>query len=653
MEFKLPYPIKIRLFNELITQTNPFSLKDIVDKENFLGNFIILKDRASNNNFENLFEELSLIINTNEISNWFEDEEILEKFELISDNLFFKNIVERIVNAGSDAKKNFCMAIVNKYISPFGYFLQSTYEGGILYFVIAENPEDIVDIPKNKIEFNVVGKYEKTGRAFMNSFILKTDNWDDYGYETYFQMQYKNGTNTITDIGGIRILKMGEKKTSNSIGNSFTELSNEFCSLFVEDGSYFKLKELFKEDYISILYALNDVAYFPKIYERFEHEEGFSKSIFRDEKESEKKVRTLKLRLKYGDISDFFKFKYTYKPIYSNLDAHLYFDFDSAKTIPKRLFCIIGKNGVGKTLFVKNLLINFSSKNSEYIKPHIPLYGKIIFVSFSYFDFFSEIRNTEDFNFVYSGLINTKENRPYNNTEIEVKLLTLFEKLVVTNDIKKYLLIICKFIEEDLLKILIDIKTFPGSPLTFINLKFSDIIDLDIKKDNLSNFLNKLSSGQKALFFIITELIVSIRYNSLLIFDEPETHLHPNAITEFMEVVMELLQEYDSYGIIATHSPLVVREVFSDSIYVFEKEENILRTRKLEFETFGENLSTITDEIFGNRDVSKYYIKTIENLVNDGKSYEEIESLIEGDVPLNLNVKILIKSLVKNRDEES
>jgi len=171
-------------------------------------------------------------------------------------------------------------------------------------------------------------------------------------------------------------------------------------------------------------------------------------------------------------------------------------------------------------------------------------------------------------------------------------------------------------------------------------------------KDSVS-IINKMSSGQKSIFLITTELVANIRYNSFILFDEPETHLHPNAITEFMNVIMELLQEFNSFGLVATHSPLIVREIFSENIFVLDKDETTLRVRKLEFETFGENLTTITNEIFGNRDVPKYYQKRIEELVESGKTYKEIESELQGEVPLNLNIKILIKSLIQNRDEES
>ena len=110
------------------------------------------------------------------------------------------------------------------------------------------------------------------------------------------------------------------------------------------------------------------------------------------------------------------------------------------------------------------------------------------------------------------------------------------------------------------------------------------------------------------------------------------------------------MQKFISVGIVATHSPLIVREIFSENIFVLDKEETTLRVRKLEFETFGENLTTITNENFGNRDVPKYYKTKIEELVESGKTYKEIENELQGEVPLNLNIKILIKSLIQNSE---
>ena len=57
----------------------------------------------------------------------------------------------------------------------------------------------------------------------------------------------------------------------------------------------------------------------------------------------------------------------------------------------------------------------------------------------------------------------------------------------------------------------------------------------------------------------MTELVCNIEKESLILFDEPEIHLHPNAIANVMRMFSKLLEEYDSYAIFATHSPIILQ----------------------------------------------------------------------------------------------
>ena len=49
-----------------------------------------------------------------------------------------------------------------------------------------------------------------------------------------------------------------------------------------------------------------------------------------------------------------------------------------------------------------------------------------------------------------------------------------------------------------------------------------------------------------------------------LLFDEPELHLHQNATANTMRMFYRLLEEFNSYAIIATHSPLIIQEIPSN-----------------------------------------------------------------------------------------
>ncbi|MDQ1806005.1 AAA family ATPase [Chryseobacterium sp. CKR4-1] len=648
MEFKLPYEIKRKLLNEILSLNNPFNLSDDYSLPDFLLEILPLKDMASEDSrFNNAYEDA--IQHTVNNDDWEFDYIFDKRFGIYNDEKLYKNFLEKTINLASENNKNLLISLIQRALKDYNFRIVQRFDvNSNIIYNIEENDENFnkADFPLNDIPFFVFDNHRDMPQAKFPCFKLVSDNWDDFGFKTTFYLEYYLSETEFHNVGGIKIMKRGEFNTP--LDKRFTNLNVDYCSIFIDEDSYFKLKNIFPDRYVSILSALNDVGYFPTICENFENESGFIKSLCRDSNEAEKIIRTIRYKLNYGDVTDFFNFKFLFKPIYSEYSVDFNFDFNIKKSIPKRLYCIIGKNGVGKTLMLRDLLLKLSEKDSEKILPRVPLFGKTIVVSYSYFDSFEDIKNRLDFNFLFCGLVNAETNKPLTNDDLIIKILESINKIEEKEIVRKYHWVCNEFLDEELLKDIFSSMVY--------NLKekysFEDFYNIEIKKENISLVVNKMSSGQRALFFIITEIIANIRYNSLIIFDEPETHLHPNAITEFMNVIMELLQEFDSYGIIATHSPLIVREIFSDSIYVFEKDKVVPRVRKLEFETFGENLSTITNEIFGNRDVPKYYIKVIEELVDLGKSYELIENEIQGEIPLNLNVKILIKSLVKNRDEE-
>ena len=158
-----------------------------------------------------------------------------------------------------------------------------------------------------------------------------------------------------------------------------------------------------------------------------------------------------------------------------------------------------------------------------------------------------------------------------------------------------------------------------------------------------------LSSGQSIVLYVVSEIVANIRLDSLLLFDEPETHLHPNAISQLMNGIAELINEFESYCVIATHSPIIIQEMFSRDVLVLSREESIPSVKKIGVESFGENLSVITEEVFGNRSIPKFYETTMKKLVRRYKTYDEVlEILKEDNLPLSLNVRLYLQVLVEN-----
>ena len=151
----------------------------------------------------------------------------------------------------------------------------------------------------------------------------------------------------------------------------------------------------------------------------------------------------------------------------------------------------------------------------------------------------------------------------------------------------------------------------------------------------------------------LTAIVANIRYDALLLFDEPEQHLHPNAVTALMKGIYHLLEKFKSYAIIATHSPLIIRELVSDNVYILTRSSDLLSIAKICIECFGEDISILNDNIFGNKDQVKRFEEFIRRYVKKGNSYNDILDLIETDnIPLGLNAKLLIRREILNNEKD-
>ena len=326
-----------------------------------------------------------------------------------------------------------------------------------------------------------------------------------------------------------------------------------------------------------------------------------------------------------------------YQLPYSKEPLGINFNFETDGLVKHRVFALIGKNGTGKTQILSTLANELSKTYSENLYPRKPIYGKIFTVSYSIFDHFQIPNSDAAFNYVYCGL--KKPNGGFlSEDEILEHILSNAKKIEYKKVTNEWRSILNNFVPSDLL-----LEIFTGQRTS-----------ISFQPENFPNFFQKLSSGQNILVLIISGILAHIRLNSLILYDEPETHLHPNAITLLMNTIFELVDQFDSYCIVATHSPLIVQEVQARNVIVIERDQDVAYIRQMERESFGENLTVITEDIFGNRNIEKHHLSIIRELVEEEGNYESVvELLTNKNLPLNLNTRLYIKGLIKERDEKS
>ena len=101
------------------------------------------------------------------------------------------------------------------------------------------------------------------------------------------------------------------------------------------------------------------------------------------------------------------------------------------------------------------------------------------------------------------------------------------------------------------------------------------------------------------MLLAITRLVESVDERTLVLVDEPESHLHPPLLSAFIRALSELLVRRNGIAVVATHSPVVLQEVPRSCVWVLRRSGSSLRAERPCRETFGENVGILTSDVFG------------------------------------------------------
>lgn len=616
----------------------------------FLSRLLPLRELPSEDSrYTNAEEDAYQHLVNNE--DWSIEELFTQRFDFLTDTKKFIELLNLIVNP------EFCSDIdeIHKIVLQTNRFLEKENyafsvfdytESNVPIYQITQSNEDRIEPIHKKNNIPIYVNFSPTYHfSYSNvhpkppvypSFNLVLNRgWNDYGLVSEYCLFYYRSENEEVKIGELKIISEDVKDLDrnttleNILPENFIELTERFCSLGQSSSFYQNLKNVLNNNFENFLWAIKDCAFFPILLESFETHPYFKSSLIRNDKQ-EQILREVKFRIYGLDLSTLYSFSYKFQPKFSkevkeiqlNFQNDLYFD---------RIYGIIGKNGVGKTQFISSLPLDISENNSKVFNPSTPQFSKVIAVSYSAFDNFKIPKSNANFNYVFCGLKN-RDGKKLSDSGLVNRFHHSWKKIREYNRFQNWFKLLQNFIEEE-----------------YINQMFNDDGDeLDIS--SFSDVRKKLSSGQTLLLYIITEIVANIRNNSLILYDEPETHLHPNAISQLVNTLFQLLERFDSYCIITTHSPIIIRELTSKNVYVFDRKDSYFNVKQLPIETYGENLTTLTDEVFGNRSIPNHYKNALKKMVDANFSYEDIISKISGNLPLSLNASLYLQSLIDEKE---
>jgi len=449
---------------------------------------------------------------------------------------------------------------------------------------------------------------------------LARDRWNDYGIETLHHAYFYPSRGGKIEIGSVKILQNGKRTTI--IPSEFERLPEEYCSLGTSLHYYGEMRRIFDKQAEDVLHALNDCAITEEIRNKFIQDDTFKFSLIRWS-ESEKALYEGRQTLE--GLSSIFNSKFEFHCTLNGAEAPHSVSFDFGEVginIPHRIICLIGKNGTGKTQYLANLALGMSGAKNDLkdnFVPGRPLFSKVIAISYSIFDEFEQPESIDTFSYVYCGYKDTEGNL-LKRKEINDRLLNATAKVIKTKLISKWKSIIEKLCApERVEKLVAEVES--GRQIDFYD------------------FLG-LSSGQGVIYNFVTQVFAYVEKDSLLLFDEPENHLHPNAIYDLIEILHELLDQTDSFAILATHSPIIVQQVPSKFVRVFERLGSIPYIRSLDMESFGENLTILTNEIFQKSSSDEYYKTILKHL--KFMSNDELNSAFPNK--LSLSARLFLQS---------
>ena len=423
------------------------------------------------------------------------------------------------------------------------------------------------------------------------AFILTTDNWDDYGHQVQFHLSYVDAKGIETRVGPVKILQRTsangepiELAKITQLSDAFSDLDESAVSLGQEDHYYQRLHTLFGNESGGVLDALRDIAWRPAFAADFEPTTAFRNAMMR-ENGAHRARRFGRAWAEGESVNEKLAFTYIGSIEGAEADVEATFAFNSKDPVPGRIVGIIGRNAVGKTRFLASLgadLAQISRTSAEKLAEREerfsggrPLFTRIIAISYSAFDRFKRPAQDSSSSYVYCGIRNDKGGLSRTSlVETYRRNQKRIREREAQADWTGYM------------------QTILGDVSAHLSASLEAEINSPAKDDTA---LSLLSSGQSILAHFVTALLAWIQPNSLILFDEPETHLHPNAVASLFLVLSKILVKFDSYAVVATHSPVVIQEIPAKRVLVFERTQNVTVANFLQLESFGESVTELTD----------------------------------------------------------
>jgi predicted ATPase len=489
---------------------------------------------------------------------------------------------------------------------------------------------------------------------------LCEDNWDDYDFKTSFSLIVFDVNGTQHNIGNLKlgIVGLDSGWASEKLPDTFGSLTDSAFTLGQDEEYYKNIRSLLSEELGNqLLEKLKDVAYLKKSFDIAIKEDVFKTSLLRSVSVSVIHGQYSRILNNEAPLTEF-NFSYKKQQTEKSAQIDLSFKVTPGSLPSSNIHVLIGRNGVGKTTLLNNIVKSVIGEKAEpeevgalYVKANFwqesalpkDYFSSISSVSFSAFDPFNPPQDRPDRSlgtcYFYIGL---KKN--FDNDSNELKDINLLRSDFV-NSLK-----ICFSLDSKKQRWLRAIRTLE-SDINFAEMDLTRLGQLkrisEVEK-SAYNLLSRMSSGHIIVLLTLTKLIETIEEKTLVLIDEPESHLHPPLLSAFTRALSDLLVDRNAVAIIATHSPVVLQEVPKSCVWKLERARNEGVSFRPENETFGENVGILTREVFGLEVAKSGFHALLIESVEEGKTFDEITELYDGQ--LGYEGQAILRALIAHKE---
>lgn len=354
-----------------------------------------------------------------------------------------------------------------------------------------------------------------------------------------------------------------------------------------------------------------------------------------------------------------YRFSYRDRSTPQGNDLYLKFEVEPGSKPPTNVHVLIGHNGAGKTTMFNNMIgalipsARTNGNGGEFFEigafntTGLPAdyFSSVVSVSFSAFDPFpppqDQTDRTQGLAYFYVGM--KKKRAGAGNSVTAPKS----DRELVDDFIESFEVCMSQPAKRARLRAALERLETSGAMAKFPLERLTNMSEDEEPIGKAREFASGMSSGQAIVLLTITKLVETVQEKTLVLIDEPESHLHPPLLSAFTRALSDLLHNRNGVAIVATHSPVVAQEVPKSCVWVLTRHNTQRRADRPSRETFGENVGILTKEIFGLAVSESGFLAMLKKSVDEGGTFESIMDEYGGQV--GLEAQAILRSLIASR----